>query len=62
MKYFYSRTLTESTDSTIYGGIKFKYGNQLELKKWNEDLHRQFPDLLESEVTLCSKNCKIFFT
>lgn len=34
--------------------MKFNYGNCSALKKWNEDLHKQFSDLDESEVTLCS--------
>lgn len=49
------RTLAESMDSSVSAGIKFNYGNQQELKKWNDDLHKQFSDIPESEVTLCSK-------
>ncbi len=35
---------------------KFDYGNELSLKKYNVELHKQFSDLLDSEVTLCSNN------
>ena len=46
------KSLDESIETTT---PKFEYGPNVAMKKWNEELHKQFPNLSESEVNLCSK-------
>lgn len=52
--YFNLKSLDESIETNFTATPKFEYGSNVAMKKWNEELHKQFPNLSESEVNLCS--------